>query len=119
MNTRTLRPAARRVVALSLIALSLSAGASAAAVPQNSEPSTKVRVSDLNLNSDAGIDTLYRRIKSAARRVCNDSVTTGDPKSVRHWWRCYDEAIARAVEQIGNARLAALHAQKHGARQPG
>ena len=42
------------------------------------EPDTRVRTEDilfqdLNLTTTAGVDALYRRIHSAAERVCNDS----------------------------------------------
>jgi len=88
----------------------LGAGAASAATADGDVPSVVVRYSDLNLGTDTGVNQLYRRIVFAARQVCADP---GDLRnlSLQHKIQvCRDQAVARAIEQIHNVRLAAVHA---------
>jgi len=67
-----------------------------------------VRFSDLNLSSDAGIRTLYKRIRQAARKVCaqaNDSVHL-EQKNFR---ACQETAVAQAVSKVNRPSLTAMH----------
>jgi UrcA family protein len=67
-----------------------------------------IRFEDLNLQTDAGNARLLSRLHQAAEKVCGDEDTR--LLSVRSAVReCKREAIARAVEQVGSVRLAALH----------
>jgi UrcA family protein len=63
-----------------------------------------VRIADLNLNDNAGVETLYQRIQAAANAVC------GWPGPVApEWWRlsksCTDKATAQAITAIANPAL--------------
>src|SRR5579862_5402357 len=49
--------------------------ASFATAPSDEAPSVTVRYDDLNLATDAGANTLYRRISSAAWSVCRADYT--------------------------------------------
>jgi UrcA family protein len=94
---------------LSLIALS-----SSAAEPLDSALSKSVRTWDLDLAKSEDVQTLYQRLRDAARDVCT-------AEARRHWsstrravpigWRdtCIDEAVEAAVRDVGNRRLATLH----------
>jgi UrcA family protein len=67
----------------------------------------KVSYSDLDLNSQAGDAALLRRMQHAAHLVCD----AGAPHSFGDWAasrQCEQQAVDRAVEHVGNARLAAL-----------
>lgn len=90
-----------------------SASASASAAPRtlSSSQSSKERVSfaDLDVRGEAGQATLQRRIRGAARRVCDTHGVL--PLSVKLGeMRCNRSAIARASAQLD--RIAAAHAAK-------
>jgi UrcA family protein len=72
---------------------------------------TVVMYADLNLDTDAGVQVLHRRIANAVRRVCPnyDARDLGEAQIVR---ACREQAMARAVEAIGSTRLAALEASR-------
>jgi UrcA family protein len=71
---------------------------------------TNVYFNAHDLSSAQGTRALYRRIVNAAREVCPgyDSLY---PNVVAASNECQRAAIARAIGQIGSARLAAVDAQ--------
>ena len=69
----------------------------------------RVSYADLNLQSEAGVRALYRRLERAAERVCDGA----DRRSIG-WRECYETALAGAVKNIGAPQLTALH-RAHGA----
>jgi UrcA family protein len=72
-------------------------------------PRLAVKYSQKSLATDSGVQDLYRRITLAARKVCpEDSVR--DFSVQRQVQQCRDEAVARAIRQVDNSRLAALYA---------
>jgi UrcA family protein len=91
-------------VCTSLIAYSASA-----------EPKVKtqaVSYADLDLSKPAGAQTLYKRIKAAARHVCGpvDRYTYVTPSQT--FRQCFDQAIADAVAQVDRPSLTALHREE-------
>ena len=96
--------------ALSLFALS----ASAIEPPEVAGLSKKVKMWDLDLAKSEDVQTLYERLRTAANDVCRE-------EAQRHWqstrravplgWtdRCINDAVAAAVRDVGNRRLATLH----------
>ncbi len=92
------RPAAVLAASLSL-ALSAEAFGDS---PLDAVRSTTVRFADLNMSKPAGAQTLYSRIKAAARLVCREV-----PQS--HANECFAEAVERAVLGVGNPLLTATH----------
>ena len=113
MNRKNLsNGAVRPTLAIALAGLLITAFAPSAFAGQDADaPSTKVRFGDLNLGTDAGVDTLYGRIKSAARQVCRESVEPGDGLAAHKYWGCYDKAIADAVSKVNNSQLTAMYQQ--------
>ncbi len=85
----------------------LCAGAAGAASLDSDPPTVVVHYSDLALGTDSGLNALYRRIVFAAKQVCPDQRDLSLQHKVQI---CRDQAVARAIEQIHNPRLAALHA---------
>ncbi len=82
--------------------------------PALAEPSavqTKVSYGDLDLQSPAGAAALYRRISSAARRVC-DAGDSRDLRAQQAARRCRETAVATAVATIDSPQLAVLHAAR-------
>jgi UrcA family protein len=86
-------------------------GASAmayAAAPADASPSVRVNYHDLNLATEQGTQTLYRRIVSAAHTVCafSDIRNLAEFAAAR---ACERQAIAHAVRDVNSPRLAATH----------
>jgi UrcA family protein len=70
--------------------------------------SITVVYSDLDLGTEAGARTLYRRLKMAANHVCG-SVDHRDLNRDRIWQQCHDQALDDAVAHVGAPTLLALH----------
>ena len=87
-----------------------AAAPSDAIVMSDAVPSVVVRYGDLNLATEAGARTLYRRLSFAAQEVC----PVQDSRSLALWSEnrtCRADAIARAVHEVNSTQLAALHAE--------
>jgi UrcA family protein len=103
--------------AAAVAGLAIAAGTAGAAPPvrvtatPDGALSTVVRYADLDLASDAGVATLYRRLRGAATTVCRP-LQSPVLASRRAWRECHDAALAGAVAGIGNERLAALHGRR-------
>jgi UrcA family protein len=87
----------------------MAVGAAGAAVPDSDVPSVVVKYSQETLASKVGVNDLYRRITFAARQVCPDAWTRDLAAQVQVE-ACRNQAVARAIQQIDNPSLAALHA---------
>lgn len=95
-------------------ALSAAAQLAAPAVASAAQPSdeilrTAVYYNALDLSSDQGTHALYQRLVAAARAVCpgydsRDLAAYADSRACQH------AAVARAIVQIGDARLASVQA---------
>jgi UrcA family protein len=73
-------------------------------------PSVSVVYSQKDLTSTHGVQTLYARLKSAARQVCPE-VEVRDLKRAVPARLCYEAALARAVEGVRRPELTSLHVQ--------
>jgi UrcA family protein len=82
-----------------------------AAVPGDSVPTATVRYNDLNLSTPAGVNALYRRIRTAATEVCPNP-DARDLSAARAVKQCRVEATARAVRDVNNPQLALVHAAR-------
>lgn len=106
-----------RVLALTALAAfaALTTAAFASPVASASQPSdaalrTTVYYSLHELATEQGTRALYQRIVTAAQAVC----PAGDPRDLESFSSsrdCQRAAVARAIVQIGNGRLAAVHAR--------
>lgn len=88
----------------------LGLGAAHAATVDGAAPSRTVRYSADSLATDDGVQRLYRRILGAARQVCPDE--SGNLAVSARVAACREQAVAHAIQQIDNTRLAALHASR-------
>jgi UrcA family protein len=80
--------------------------------------SVTVSFADLDLSKAAGAQTLYKRIKAAARRACGSIDGYTHMRSQRGWRECYESAIADAVARVDRPSLTALYKEEsdsHGA----
>jgi UrcA family protein len=104
----------RKLVALFAAAVAFTS-TSAIAAPQTLVREAVVNYADLDLESAAGIEALYTRLRAAARNVCG-SADTKDMAAHQNMKQCREIAIASAVSKIGNAALAAHHSRQPEAR---
>jgi len=73
----------------------------------------EVDVSVHDLNSEAGIDAAYEKIKIAAKRVCR----TGDrptARTITETIECRDRAIVEAIESLSEPAVRAAFAERAG-----
>ncbi len=103
------------VVALAGCLLGGTLSVAHAMTPTDGVPTATVNYGDLDLSTQAGALTLYRRIAAAARQVCPDEDTRNLASFARSR-ACQAEAIARAVSDSHIPQLAAVYAarSKHG-----
>ncbi len=87
----------------------MAVGAAGAATPDSDLPTVVVKYSDQNLATHEGVAHLYGRIMAAAKQVCPDSPVR-DLGASSLTEKCRNEAVVRAIRQIGNPQLAELHA---------
>ena len=73
--------------------------------------SETVKFADLNLDTPAGVETLYGRIHAAARRVCQQPA--GELAATRG---CIAKAESEAVGKVNVPSLTAFYQQKTGSR---
>jgi UrcA family protein len=71
-----------------------------------------VGYSDLNLNTQAGAATLYKRIRSAAELVCGD-VGSRQLEQAAAARACVDRAVGSSVRSVNNMNLTSVY-QIHG-----
>jgi UrcA family protein len=69
--------------------------------------SETVKFADLKVDTSAGAEVLYRRIQSAARRVCSYDATSIQGPST--WQNCVRPTIDAAVAKVNSPQLTALH----------
>ena len=93
---------------LPLVALAVS-GIATAAMPK--AEGVVVHFGDLNLNSEAGVASLHKRIRNAAESVCT-SLETRILGLRGAYEDCVRQAVDSGVAAVGNANLSALHAVK-------
>lgn len=94
------------------LAAVLSCGALAATADTFPDAnSVVVRYDDLNLANPAGIEKLYRRIRTAAKIVCGGSESRS-LQAMQLASQCRERAIDDAVSTVNNRVLTAMHKEK-------
>ena len=101
MNTQVTGVTNLLVVAAAL-AVGMLAGVTHAAEAE--VPAQTVRFQDLNLNTDAGVQVLYKRIHGAANQVCGN-FNVRDLEGARIHKACVERAVADAVATVNNQML--------------
>jgi UrcA family protein len=102
---------AARIAGVMLAAASLTLVIHAAQADSVDSPRQKVvSFRDLNMHSPEGIEIAFKRIKNAARDVC-DSPTRYDLSEAASR-PCINDAVARAVAQVNSPLLTSLYEAK-------
>lgn len=86
--------------------------AGSAANAPGATPAIQASYAGLELSSPAGAESLYRRLKGAAERVCGFVDLRQLSQSVR-WSACYDKALADAVGKLNEVQVTALYRMRH------
>jgi UrcA family protein len=116
MNTKPLGAFHAKFFAQASLISILIVGTAIAAAPDTDVRSQTVKFGDLNLQSDAGLESLYQRIHAAARHVCQ----TDDPTlwSAYAMLRCERKAEDGAITKLDVPGLTALYQKKTGRPAP-
>ena len=87
-------------------------GSALAAPP--AQPTMTVTLADLDFNAPSAVNTLYKRIESAAREVCQMPRSTRQLSVESGIKACKADAIRRAVLQANMPALTDLHVARTG-----
>ncbi len=101
------------LIASAVVVLGIPAIASATPNISNVEDAAvRVSYADLNLSSEAGLVTLYSRLKSASNAVCGPRslLEAGSLRQLSQNKVCYRNALSKAVAKFNNATLDEIHA---------
>ncbi len=105
-------PVSRPKITLLMVLCGIVGTAAAGAVSAatfDDVPKLVIRYRADSLSTDRGVWVLYRRLRLAAEDVC-PAPFTGSHLVSESIQQCRDHALAQAVNQIDNPRLAALYA---------
>jgi UrcA family protein len=96
-------------------AMALTSFASAAAEPTDGVRTRTVKAWDLDLAKPEDVQTLYGRVREAARDVCRTEArehwkSTRTAAPLQWTQSCVRDAVDTAVREIDNPLLATLHA---------
>ena len=95
-----------------VLALSIPAAANAATMIKGQEDvSVIVNTEAFNLDSSAGQEMLYERLKTAAKQVCGTTNLreAGSLERALQNRSCYRDALSQAVEDVNNAGITGIH----------
>jgi UrcA family protein len=107
--TKTQFNSTTSMLAAGLFALLCAASGGRALAAEPSQPLTKtVHFGDLNLDSEQGAQTLYVRLRGAAKQVCSPLESIELSRRLV-WETCINNAVADAVQQVDKTMLSALH----------
>jgi UrcA family protein len=98
VSERALRRVAPMWVALALTLSALAPNTWAA--DWSEPPSVTVHYGDLNLSTKQGVETLHRRINSAAQQVCGDGYEPGGIARASVYRHCVHTAADEALEKV-------------------
>jgi UrcA family protein len=98
-----------RTILAHVVALWLACALVASNAVASDTRSESVKFGDLNLSSQAGVETLYERIHAAAKRVCEQPA--GELGATRS---CVKKAEGEAIGKVNLPLLTALYEQKTG-----
>ena len=80
-------------------------------------PTYKIGFADLDLDTAAGNEQLYRRIHAGAESVCSNWEGKDLTNFAKHK-RCMEDAVADAVAKVDKPRLTACYLSHHGGQVP-
>ena len=98
-----------------LTSLLLAAGNAGAGDRTATSADIAVKYSQVQLTSEADAEQLYKKLRSAAKAVCDDNAGGHRTLEVRNRAeKCVNQVLADAVRKIDQPLLTALHESKTG-----
>ena len=93
-----------------LAALLLAAGNAGAGDRTATSADIAIKFSEVQISNEADAEVLYKKVKSAARAVCDDTAGGHRTLEVRaRTEKCVNQVLADAVRRINQPMLTALH----------
>lgn len=112
MKTKQISDVAAIVIGIVLACSTSAINAAGRDNPQR--PSETVKYEDLDLSTTAGVERLYQRINTAAKRVCGPGENHRIIDIKHAWELCYNGAVDNAVASVGLPALTLYHAAETG-----
>jgi UrcA family protein len=103
-----------RAIAIALCVGGALVSTANAATNANGEREVVVKYGDLNLANPDGVSALYKRLRSAAVRVCETDSQYLEKKTEER--ACIADAMDRAIARVNNPALTAFAAKKRDGR---
>jgi len=110
--TRTFQPLTVFVSAAALTGALCAAPAAGAAELSATNDGYVLRYSPAELARSADAENVYRKLKFAARQVCDSNATLRSLTERVQSDRCYEKVLASVVQKIDQPMLTSLHAAK-------
>ncbi len=99
-----------RILALGLMSAAAVASQAGTSTPDD-VPTVRVHYEDLDLSTEHGALTLYKRIEGAARQVC-PSASTLNIRASHLAAHCVSTAVSRAIADVNSPQLAKVGAER-------
>jgi UrcA family protein len=112
-NTGTKSTLRVTLVTLAALSAAMLAGVTQAAGSGDALPKQAVTYKDLDLNSNAGVQMLYKRIQGAANQVCGD-VDARDLRGMSARKACVEHAVSDAIGAVNSSRLTRVYLARSG-----
>lgn len=99
------------ITATAIFAISAPAAASLGTDKGLESNAVRVSYADLNLENEAGAQTLYSRLQRASKRVCGVEPykIAGSIRIMADMQRCYRSTLTTSVEKIDSEELTKIH----------
>ncbi len=101
------------LIASAILVLGIPAIVSATPLTNDEgEPLVRVSYADLNLSSQAGLVSLYKRLQGASGAFCGPrrSVrSAGSLQQLNNNRECYNDLLSKLVAKVDNAKLDEIH----------
>lgn len=99
------------ITAAAIFAISAPAAASLGTDKALENSSVRVSYADLNIEKEAGAQTLYNRLQQASKRACGvrSYRNAGSIAVKTHMQRCYRETLAASIKKIDSEELTKIH----------
>jgi len=108
--TRSFQPATTLIAAAVLTGALLAAPAASAAEVSATHDGYRIRYSPSELENSADAENIYRKLKFAARQVCESGATLRSLSERIQSERCVEKVLASVVQEIDQPLLSSLHA---------
>jgi len=106
----------KNIALATVAALGVASFAVGAHADESGVPARTVHYSDLNLNTQAGAERLYKRIRGAAEQVCG-AVGPRQLEEVMAARVCVEQAVIASIRAVNNPRLTNTYNAHSGAVQ--